>query len=49
MSKDVNSRTHTPYPHVLEIIKAGLRQNKINLKLFILREILVMYGSNCRK
>jgi hypothetical protein len=49
MNKDVNSRTHTLYPHVLEIIKAGLRQNKISLKLFTPREILVMYGSNYKK
>jgi len=46
MKKDVNFRTHIQFPHVLEIIRAGLRQKQINLKLFTLREILDTYMNN---
>jgi hypothetical protein len=49
MKKDVNFRIHIPFPHVLEIIRAGLRQKQINLKLSTPREILDTYRNNDKK
>jgi hypothetical protein len=49
MKQDVNSRIHIPCPHVLEIIRVGLRQSSISSTLSTLKEILAMYGSNSKK